>query len=227
MCSKIGMAMRTMSRQARATNRPFWPLGGRPGIGPRHPVLPLGFRGLLGLLGGMAVALVGCGSRPEPPSAVAKVPAVRLDLVDHEALMARVAAHHGTVVVLDCWSTSCPPCVQEFPGLVALAARHPGTVACLSLAFDFDGVGRPEDAVPAVREFLEGVGARGIENLLSGEEADAMYRKLELDSVPAVYVWKPDGTLARRFDAEDSRQRLGRPFTYADVEREVRSLLAP
>jgi len=54
-----------------------------------------------------------------------------------------------------------------------------------------------------------------------------MYRNLELDSIPAVFVWRPDGSLARRFDATDSAARLGRPFTYEDVELEVRALLGP
>lgn len=139
--------------------------------------------------------------------------------------MATVAGHRGRVVVLDCWSTSCPPCVREFPGLVALAARHPGEVACLSLAFDYEGVGTPEEAVPRVREFLAGVGAGRVDNMLAREEADVMYGRLGLASVPAVYVWGPDGALARRFDDDDSARRLGRPFTYADVEALVRELL--
>jgi hypothetical protein len=45
--------------------------------------------------------------------------------------------------------------------------------------------------------------------------------------VPAVYVWRADGSLARRFDAADAAARLGRPFTYDDVELEVRALLGP
>jgi hypothetical protein len=53
-----------------------------------------------------------------------------------------------------------------------------------------------------------------------------MYAKLQLDSVPAVYVWKPDGSLARRFDDDDAKRRLGRAFTYADVEAEVRACVA-
>jgi hypothetical protein len=39
--------------------------------------------------------------------------------------------------------------------------------------------------------------------------------------VPAVYVWRADGSLARRFDDDDAAKRLGRPFTYADVEATV------
>ena len=145
--------------------------------------------------------------------------------MDHGELMRTVAAHRGKVVVLDCWSTSCPPCVREFPGLVALAGRHPD-VACLSLSFDYEGIGTPEDAVPRVRDFLAGVGAGPIDNMLGREESDVLADKLGIASVPAVFVWGPDGALARRFDDDDAARRLGRPFTYADVEATVRDLLA-
>ncbi len=138
--------------------------------------------------------------------------------------MATVAGHRGKVVVLDCWSTSCPPCVREFPGLVALARNHPD-VACLSLSFDYEGIGAPEDALPQVREFLEEVGAGSIDNMLGREESDTLYEKLGLASVPAVFVWDRDGSLARRFD-DDSSREPGRPFTYGDVEATVRDLLA-
>jgi len=148
---------------------------------------------------------------------------VAVRFVDHDELMRTVARHRGKVVVLDCWSTSCPPCVRDFPGLVALARNHPD-VACLSLSFDYEGIGTPEEALPRVREFLEGVGAGGIDNMLGREESDVLYGKLDLASVPAVYVWGPDGTLARRFDEDDAARRLGRPFTYADIEAEVRAL---
>jgi len=149
-----------------------------------------------------------------------------LELVDHDGLMAAVTARRGRVVVLDCWSTSCPPCVREFPRLVALAAAHPEDVSCLSLALDYDGVGTVEESLPRVRQFLEKVGARDVFNMLSREEADAMCRKLDLASIPAVFVWKADGLLAMRYDDDFAARSLGRPFTYDDIEVTVRDLLA-
>jgi thiol-disulfide isomerase/thioredoxin len=175
--------------------------------------------------------IAGC-SPPPPASPAAAKPAeprsaqpIDVTLVDHAGLMAAVEAHRGRIVVLDCWSTSCPPCVKEFPGLVALAAKYRDQVACLSLSFDYEGIGTPEEVLPPVRSFLEQVGAGGIENMLTKEDADSLYKKLDLVSIPAVSIWKPDGTLARRFDDDDAARRLGRPFTYADVEAEIRSLL--
>lgn len=184
---------------------------------------------------GLAMILAGCGAgrqggatggggataptKPEPA-------AVAVRLVDHAGLMEEVERHRGKVVVLDCWSTSCPPCVQEFPQLVKLAAAQGDRVQCLSLCFDYDGVGSPEDLVPPVRAFLEKVGAGQVINLFSREEADSLYRKLELVSVPAVYVWRPDGSLAIRYDDDLAARDLGRAFTYADVGRTVAEVLA-
>jgi len=165
----------------------------------------------------MASLAPGCGRRPEPEPE----PAVPLRLVDHAGLVAEIAAHRGKIVVLDCWSTSCPPCVREFPRLVALADKHPRDVVCMSLSFDYEGIGTPADVVPKVRTFLEAVGARRVVNLLGSEESDALAAKLDLVGVPAVFVYGRDGTLLERFDEDSAKQRLGRPFTYDDVEATV------
>ena len=151
--------------------------------------------------------------------------AMAVDLVDYEELLKRLAAQRGRVVVLDCWSTSCPPCVREFPGLVALQAEYGDQVACLSLSLDYEGFGSPAERLPDVRGFLEKIGATAIGNLLSREDADTMYTKLEIDSVPMISVWDKEGTLVKRFDDNMARKEFGRSFTYADVRRVVEQVL--
>ena len=146
-------------------------------------------------------------------------------LVDHAELEAEIARHAGKVVVVDFWSTSCPPCVKEFPRLVALKKTHGERIACISFSLDYEGIDAPEELLPTVEKFLDKVGAGGIVNLLSTEEADVVYRKLDLVSVPAVYVYGPDGKLTQRFDEDDATKRLKRPFTYDDVEGVVGRLL--
>ena len=187
---------------------------------------PAGFTRLLAAgIGWLGLFVAGC-SRPVDDTAVGPTPLVTLSVVDHAGLMKEVASHLGKVVVLDCWSTSCPPCVKEFPGLVALAERHGARVACLSLAFDYDGSGDPEDLVPPIQRFLEKTGAGRVTNLLSSEPADSLYHQLDLTSVPAVYVWKPNWERAIRYDDDLAARELGRPFTYEDVEKTVVGLLA-
>lgn len=203
-------------------------------------------RGMRGSGAAVAVAVVamiltGCGgqrqadgpgARPATPATSSPAPTtagaalVELRLVDHAGLVAEVERHRGKVVVLDCWSTSCPPCVKEFPGLVKLAAAHGDRVQCVSLCFDYDGLGKPADLVPPVQAFLEKVAAGRVVNLFSTEEADSLYTKLDLVSVPAICIWKPDGSLAIRYDDDMAARELGRAFTYADVEKTVAALLA-
>ena len=146
-------------------------------------------------------------------------------LVDHAGLEAEIARHAGKVIVVDFWSTSCPPCVKEFPRLVALKKTHGERIACISFSLDYEGIDAPEELLPPVEKFLDKVGAGEIVNLLSTEEADVVYRKLDLVSVPAVYVYGLDGKLAQRFDEDDAAKRLKRPFTYDDVEGVVGRLL--
>ena len=184
------------------------------------------------ILGVLILGLAGCG-KPElaesplsQPATAAEAPRpVEVRLVDHDGLMRELERQRGKVTVLDCWSTSCPPCVKEFPGLVALAAKHGDRVACLSLAFDYDGIGTPEDLLPPFESFLKKIAAGQVVNMVSSEDADSLSRKLELTSVPAIFVWKPDGSLAIRYDDDMAAKELGRPFTYADVERIVSELL--
>ncbi len=188
----------------------------------------------------LGLAAAGCGGGATPPApdtepdkvsqaevvteAVQPAAEITLDLVDHEGLLEKIASGNGKVVVLDCWSTSCPPCIKEFPGLLELQKTFGDEVLCLSLSFDFEGIGEVEEVVPRVRGFLEKVGAT-IPNMLSKEESDVMLTKLDLVSVPGIFVYSPDGSLAKRFDDDMASTELGRAFTYADVEAEVRTLL--
>lgn len=154
---------------------------------------------------------VGCGD----PSAVAPERAaggpartaaeeVTLKVLDYAEIEKLIAGHRGKVVVVDCWSTSCPPCIQEFPKLVGLHKKYgPDKVACVSLSFDYEGIGKPQDVKGPVLEFLKKQGAN-FDNVLNAEESDVLYRKMELTSIPAVYVYDKDGNLAERFTDENA-----------------------
>jgi thiol-disulfide isomerase/thioredoxin len=162
--------------------------------------------------------IAGCQARSvsDAPSA----PPVELTIRDYEGILATIAAHRGRVVVMDGWSTSCEPCLKEFPGLVALHKKYgPDRVACISLSFDFEGLGTPEQQRDKVLAFLRQQGAT-FENLLSNVPSDDLYRKFELASIPAVFVYDREGHLARRFDST-----LGKPFTYRDVDALVAELV--
>ena len=150
--------------------------------------------------------------------------AVQLKILDFAGLERLVASKRGQVVVVDAWSTSCPPCVAEFPRLVALDRKYAAQgLACISLSMDFGGTGKPEDAAPPVLDFLRKQGAT-FENVLSAEDPDAMFNKLELASPPAVLVYDRQGKL--REHMEEAADGAGKKPLYDRVEILVQKLLA-
>ena len=113
-----------------------------------------------------------------------------------------VAAQRGRVVVVDIWSTSCRPCVQELPGLADLQQRFSQQVACISFNVDYVGIKKkpPSYYRPRVEKALDQVGAC-YPTVMSTIQADTVFHDLEMPAIPTVYVFGIDGALARRFDA--------------------------
>lgn len=137
----------------------------------------------------------------------------------------RIAAHKGKVVVVDAWATSCPSCVAEFPGLVKLHKLHGKDVACISVSCDYQGIkSKPAEFYrERVTKFLEKQGAT-FENYLSTQPAEAMYSSMGIASIPAVFVYGPDGKLVKRFD-NDNAGTEEEGFTYKEITELVESLL--
>lgn len=176
------------------------------------------------------------GTIPAGPSpaeiAVAKATtetttAVTLDIKNWDETLALVAEHKGKVVVLDLWSTSCDPCMVEFPHLVELHKKYGGDkLVCLSASCDYAGIKSkpPESYRDHVLEFLTKQNAT-FQNVLLNVESDALFEKIELASIPAVYVFGVDGKVAKRFDNDNAKP--GEDFTYTkDLVPFVEKLLA-
>jgi thiol-disulfide isomerase/thioredoxin len=176
--------------------------------------------------------LCGCGATatsdaptasPQPAGA-APAGDVRLSIVSFDGIQETIARHKGKVVVMDAWSTSCPPCLKEFHNLVELHKQYgPEKVACISLSFDYEGLDTPEEVSPRVLKFLRSQGAT-FENLLSNEESDVLYRKFRLAAVPAVFVYDRRGELRKRFDNEKAKSKE-EAFTYEQIKALVAELL--
>lgn len=150
---------------------------------------------------------------------------VSLKILDHDEIQQLIQEKKGKVVVMDAWSTSCPPCMKEFPHLVELHHEYgPEKVACVSLSFDYEGIDRPEDQQGRVLAFLRKQNAT-FDNILNKEEADALYKKLDLDAVPAVFVYDQSGKLRQKFD-DSYRNAAGERFSYDDVRALVKELLS-
>jgi thiol-disulfide isomerase/thioredoxin len=153
-------------------------------------------------------------------------PKVPLETASWEETQKRVAANKGKIVVLDAWSTSCQPCMKEFPNLVKLHQKYGGRgVACMSISCDYQGIKKkpPEFYRERVLKFLDKVGA-SFENLLATDPADELFEKMDLASIPAVFVYGRDGKLVKRFDNEQAKTEDDN-FTYEDVNKLVEELL--
>lgn len=153
------------------------------------------------------------------------VPSVTLDIKNWDETLALVAEHKGKVVVLDLWSTSCDPCMVEFPHLVELHKRHSDKLVCMSASCDYAGIKSkpPETYREPVLEFLTKKDAT-FQNVLLNVESDVLFEKIELASIPAVYVFGVDGKVAKRFDNDNAKP--GGDFTYTkDIVPFVEKLL--
>jgi thiol-disulfide isomerase/thioredoxin len=125
-----------------------------------------------------------------------------------------IAEHKGKVVVLDAWSTSCPPCMKEFPNLVKLQEKYGEKIACISFSTDYAGIKKkpPETYREKVLAFLRKNRAT-FQNVLCNEPADEVFEKMEIASIPAVFIYDRDGKLLKRFDNENLEKGQD-DFTY-------------
>lgn len=154
--------------------------------------------------------------------------AVELQPGTWKDVKALVAKHKGKIVVVDVWSTSCAPCMQEFPGLVKLQQDNPERVVCVSFNVDYVGIkSKPADFYrPRVEAFLKKQQAEFV-NFLCTDESDKFFAEQELSSIPAVYVFGTDGGLAKRFDESLLQEGREEAFTYAaDIVPYVKQQLA-
>jgi thiol-disulfide isomerase/thioredoxin len=155
----------------------------------------------------------------------APVEKVELTVTTFDELQASIAESKGKVVVVDYWSTSCPPCLTEFPGLVAIHNELPhDQVRCVSASLDYEGLADfpVEEARKLALEFLEQQKATLDNFILSEDSLTVMDDKLKIASIPAVFVFGVDGKLVRMFD-----ESSGESFTYEnDVTPFVKELVA-
>ncbi|MFN0198656.1 MAG: TlpA family protein disulfide reductase [Planctomycetaceae bacterium] len=151
-----------------------------------------------------------------------------LQLKDLEGLQELIAEHKGKVVVVDYWSSWCPPCIREFPHLVHLQKQLGEDVVCISACCNYDGLPDepPESFRKDVQAFLKEHDA-DILNVIMTVDTTALFKQLNLASIPAVYVYNRDGELAKRFDNEDpDKLKADGEFTYEkDITPLVTELL--
>jgi thiol-disulfide isomerase/thioredoxin len=155
---------------------------------------------------------------PAPPAATEG--GVTLEKVKYDALLKRIAANKDAkYTIVDAWATWCGPCKENFPHVVAMNEKFAGKgLAVISLSFD-----DPADAkqVEEAKAFLNEKKAT-FTNILLDEEQGVGFEKFGVNSIPAVFLYGPDGKEIKRFTMDDPNNQ----FTYDEVEKTVEDLLA-
>lgn len=121
-------------------------------------------------------------------------------------------------ILVDAWATTCAPCKENFPHLVEMYEKFGSKgLAVVSLSLD-----DPEDdkAIADAEKFL--IEKKAVfTNVLLNEEFGAGFDKLDIGSIPAVFLYGPDGKELKRFTMDDPNNQ----FTYEEVEEDVAARL--
>lgn len=164
----------------------------------------------------LGLTLCGCNNAQQTPkpesttqtaadkpaeAATPPVEEVKTIQVDYAGFQEQVKKQLGKLVVVDVWSTGCPPCMREYPNLVALSKRWPSDVVCFSYNVDYIGQkSKPvETYQPKVQGFLEKQKSTSVINLISSEADSDVFEKLEIASIPVVMLFDREGKLLKKF----------------------------
>lgn len=149
---------------------------------------------------------------------------ISLQIMPWEEAAALVGKHPGKVVVMDLWSTTCPPCLRELPHFVELANSQFDKVKCISVSMDYAGF--EDEPVESYQEpvlaVLKRSNATTLNILCSTDFNTVLGPILPHSSLPAVYVYNQSGELAGQFPDPANPAE----FTYeADVVPLVEKLI--
>jgi len=150
----------------------------------------------------------------------AKAGDVTLVPVKWEEFQSRLAKppRGAKYTLVDAWATNCGPCKENFPHLVEMHRKFgPKGLAVASLSLDDIS---DKGAVAEARQFLKEKDAQ-FANYLMNEEFGVGFEKLNINAIPAVFLYGPDGKEVMRFTLDDAENQ----FTYDEVEAYVAKLL--
>lgn len=152
---------------------------------------------------------------PDSEDAAAKE--VTLEVKSWAEVQDWVKTQQGKVVVVDVWSTSCPPCIAEFPNFVALQSKYPEEVVCASVSLDYTGSDNDpsEDLRERILGALKKLKAGPTVNFLSSDQDEEATKMMEVAAIPVAFVYDKNGELAKKFTNDDG-EYPGEGYTYND-----------
>src|SRR5262245_62561626 len=168
------------------------------------------------LLAAAALTNFGGAAQSDDGAAAAKVKLERLNWSQFQERLRENQKIKYTLV--DAWSTTCGPCKENFPHVLEMHKKYAEKgLQVVSLSLD-----DPEDdaAIKEAKKFLESKKSNII-NILLDEASGGGFEKLNINAIPAVFVYGPDGKEVKRFTMDDTKNQ----FTYDQVEKAINELL--
>ncbi|MGV6825752.1 MAG: TlpA family protein disulfide reductase [bacterium] len=112
-------------------------------------------------------------------------PDVRYQIIDGTKILQ--SELKGKVTLINFWSATCPPCVEEMPDLQQLHEQYPDKLAIVGVIMHYD---RPDAAIGLARKI--GV-TYPIALDIEGEIAAAF----DIEAIPTSILINPDGNIQR------------------------------
>lgn len=124
----------------------------------------------------------------------------RLRPVNEKTYAAELAAHKGSVVLVNFWATWCAPCREEMPWLAGLERKYRGKgFRLLTVSCD-----EPEDQAKA-EEFLKKTGVGGVAYIKKASNDETFIDTVSSKwsgALPASFLYDRQGKLVRAFIGE-------------------------
>ena len=151
------------------------------------------------------------------PAAKDAVTLERLNWDAFKAKLAKAKSEQFKYTVVDAWATNCGPCKENFPHLVEMHKKYSGMgLQVISLSLDDT---TDETALTDAKKFLTDKKST-FTNIVLDEEFGIGFEKLEINSIPAVFIYGPDGKEVQRFTWDDPNHQ----FEYKDVDQALAKL---
>jgi thiol-disulfide isomerase/thioredoxin len=165
----------------------------------------------------VGVALFGVGKAAFPDDQESGR-VVKLEKLKWSQFQKRLTNPKVKYTIVDAWSTTCPPCMENFPHVVEMHRKYaPKGLAIISLSLDDTD---DKNAVAKAEQFLKDKKAV-FTNVLLDEASGEGFDKLNINGIPAVFIYGPDGKEVKRFTMDDPDNQ----FTYDEVEKFIVHLL--